>query len=217
MKSPMHCSGDRLDELSDDTLLKWAAKGDMRAEEMLVVRYTPMVYSIARTCYRQGLERADFVQEGMVGLLYAIREFSPEKGSFAAFASVCIRNALYSALRKALSKKQAAMNGYISLSSPEGDKTASSTLLTLLSEDTTADALDRLIREDEQARLLAALTALLSPFEQKVLSAWLAGFSIPETARALDKSVKSVENALTRLRRKAKDLAAGQSGSLHKD
>ena len=109
------------------------------------------------------------------------------------------------------------MNGYISLSSPEGDKTASSTLLTLLSEDTTADALDRLIREDEQARLLAALTALLSPFEQKVLSAWLAGFSIPETARALDKSVKSVENALTRLRRKAKDLAAGQSGSLHKD
>lgn len=212
---PMHYSGDKRDELSDEELLERAAAGDMRAEEALVVRYTPMVYSIARTCYREGLERADFVQEGMVGLLCAIRDFSPEKGNFSAFATVCIRNALYGALRKALSKKQAAMNGYISLSSPEGDKTAPGALLSLLSEDTTADALDRLIREDEQARLLSALTAVLSPFEQKVLSAWLAGFSIPETARALGKSVKSVENALTRLRRKAKDLSAAQQDTPH--
>ena len=86
-------SSHKYGEFDDARLLDLASKGDTLAEEALVIKYTPMVYSFTRTCYRDGWERADFIQEGMLGLIKAIREYKSSANTpFAAYASVCIRN-----------------------------------------------------------------------------------------------------------------------------
>jgi len=186
--------------LDDGDLLILRANGDTAAEETLVLRYTKAVYFHTRTCYREGWERSDFVQEGMLGLIRAIREFDASKGSpFAPYCSVCIKNAIYAALRTSLTKKNAAMNGYVSLHA----------LNNLLAED---DMTERVAEEDELSRALAKITETLSSFEKKVLSAWLSGYSVSETAKALGKPLKSVENALTRVKSKAKSIYSGANG-----
>jgi RNA polymerase sporulation-specific sigma factor len=204
-----HNSG-KYQNLSDAKLLSLVADGDTLAEEALVIRYTPMVYSFTRTCYRDGWERADFVQEGMLGLIKAIREYKENADTpFAAYASVCIRNELYAALRKALNSKNLPLAGYISLSSAEGPALAE-----LLSDDS-EEQFDKIINGDEAKRLIAALSRGLSPFEKKVLAAWLRGFDTKETSIALGKSQKSVDNAITRIRNKAKSLC-GNPGAVPK-
>lgn len=188
-------------EFDDARLLDMASKGDTLAEEALVIRYTPMVYSFTRTCYRDGWERADFIQEGMLGLIKAIREYrNSENTPFAAFASVCIRNELYAALRKALNLKNLPLAGYVSLSSSKNAAFAE-----LLFNDF-EDQFDKIINEDEVKRLICALSHTLSPFEKKVLSAWLKGFGTKETSIALGKPQKSIDNAITRIRIKAKNI-----------
>jgi RNA polymerase sporulation-specific sigma factor len=154
----------RYASLSDAKLLSMVSDGDTLAEEALVIRYTPMVYSFTRTCYRDGWERADFVQEGMLGLIKAIREYKGNADTpFAAYASVCIRNELYAALRKALNSKNLPLAGYISLSSAEG------TALVGLFRDDSEDQFDKIINGDEAKRLFTSLGYSLSTFEKKVL------------------------------------------------
>ena len=188
--------------MSDEELTLLAGQGDTFAEEELVNRYTPTVYSFTRNCYRDGWERSDFVQEGMFGLIRAIREYrADEQVPFSAYAALCIRSELHSALRKALSTKHAPLTGYISLSPSESGLG----IHELLSEDT-EQMFDKILSADEINYLLAQLQTLLSPFEKKVLSAYLKGFGIGEIACALRKSSKSTENALTRIRRKAAQL-----------
>lgn len=183
-------------------LLKSAAAGDTAAEEALVLRYTPLVYSQTRTCYRNGWERSDFVQEGMVGLIRAIREYSPERGvPFTAFAAVCIRNELYAALRKTLSAKNLPLEGYVSLSDRNGDA-----LSELFSDSTAPNELDRILDRDEARQLVEELKNQLSPLEQKVFSAWLRGYSTDETSNALNLSRKSVDNAMSRIRTKGRRI-----------
>lgn len=188
---------------SDEALAASAQAGDTFAEEELVNRYTPTVYSFTRNCYRDGWERVDFVQEGMFGLIRAIRTYAADKHvPFSAFAALCIRSELHSALRKALSSKHLPLTGYVSLSPFEN----SLGFTELLSTDT-EQAFDRILSEDEAGRLLSALNQTLSPFERKVLSAYLKGFGIGEIACALCRPDKSVENALTRIRRKASGIS----------
>lgn len=195
--SPAHVA------FSDEDLAAFAQAGDTFAEEELVNRYTPTVYAFTRNCYRDGWERVDFVQEGMFGLIRAIRSYASDKCvPFSAFAALCIRSELHSALRKALSSKHLPLTGYVSLSPSEN----SLGFTELLSTDT-EQAFDRILTEDEVHRLLSALNQTLSPFERKVLSAYLKGFGIGEIACALCRSDKSVENALTRIRRKASSIS----------
>lgn len=187
---------------SDEILAGSARQGDTFAEEELVRRYTPTVYAFTRNCYRDGWERADFVQEGMFGLIRAIREYDADKGvPFSAFAAVCIRTELLSALRRALSSKHIPLTDYVSLSPSDG----TSGVQELLSEDSEA-MFDQILSDDEIASLLASLNEALSPFERKVLSAYLKGFGIGEVAGALGRSHKSVENAVGRIRRKAGEI-----------
>jgi RNA polymerase sporulation-specific sigma factor len=200
-------SSHKYGEFDDARLLDLASKGDTLAEEALVIKYTPMVYSFTRTCYRDGWERADFIQEGMLGLIKAIREYKSSANTpFAAYASVCIRNELYAALRKALSLKNLPLAGYVSLSS------AKSAALSELLFDDSEEQFDKIINEDEVKRLISALNRVLSPFEKKVFSAWLKGFGAKETSIALGKPQKSIDNAITRIKLKAKNLYNSPSG-----
>ncbi|MBR4941974.1 MAG: sigma-70 family RNA polymerase sigma factor [Clostridia bacterium] len=188
-------------QTDDAILLERAASGDTSAEEALVLRYTPLVYSQTRTCYRDGWERSDFVQEGMLGLIHAIREYSPSRGvPFTAFAAVCIRNELYAALRRTLSAKNLPMDGYVSLSDRSSDA------LSELFSDTAENEIERVLERDEASRLVSELKTQLSPLEKKVLSAWLRGFSTDETSNALNLSRKSVDNAMSRIRTKGRKI-----------
>ncbi|MBR6771793.1 MAG: sigma-70 family RNA polymerase sigma factor [Clostridia bacterium] len=187
---------------NEAALLALAASGDTAAEEALVLRYTPLVYSQTRTCYRNGWERSDFVQEGMVGLIRAIREFSPERNvPFTAFAAVCIRNELYAALRKTLSSKNLPLEGYISLSDRNEEA-----INELFSDSTVQSELDRVLDRDEARQLVEDLKKQLSPLEQKVFSAWLRGYSTDETSNALNLTRKSVDNAMSRIRTKGRRI-----------
>lgn len=198
-KSSPNSQSSHFADLTDESLAGLVRGGNTFAEEELVNRYTPTVYSFTRNCYRDGWERSDFVQEGMFGLIRAIREYDEDKQvPFSAYAALCIKSELHSALRKALSSKHVPLTGYISLSPSESGMG----IHELLSEDT-EQMFDRILTADEVDSLLAALQKTLSPFEKKVLSAYLKGFGIGEIACALRKSNKSAENALTRIRRKA--------------
>ncbi|MBR5519235.1 MAG: sigma-70 family RNA polymerase sigma factor [Clostridia bacterium] len=199
---PLQAASSHFSGMSDEVLVHLAQNGNTFAEEELVNRYTPTVYSFTRNCYRDGWERSDFVQEGMFGLIQAIREFDDQKQvPFSAYAALCIRSELLSALRKALSSKHVPLTGYISLSPSESGMG----IHELLSEDT-EQMFDRILTSDEIDSLLAALQKTLSPLEKKVLSAYLKGFGIGEIACALRRSDKSAENALTRIRRKASTI-----------
>lgn len=188
--------------LQDETLLSLSKSGDMHAEEILVMRFTPMVYAFTRSCYRDGWERADFVQEGFLGLLKAIRNYNPTKNvKFSDFAAVCIRNELHSALRKALNFKNLPLNDYLSLSNNKGEDTYQ-----ILPDFYQSDPIESLVTKDTYQRLLAKLYTSLSTFEKKVLSAWMNGFLQRETALALDKPQKSIDNAMTRIKRKAAEI-----------
>jgi RNA polymerase sporulation-specific sigma factor len=185
----------------DQTLLRRAAGGDTAAEEALVIRYTPLVFAETRNCFRTGWERSDFVQEGMVGLIRAIREYDPDRGAaFPAFASVCIRNGIYAALRRSLSPKNLPLEGYVSLSDRDGDA-----LCELFAGSADSEA-DRILDRVEAERLVSRLNELASPLEKKVLTAWLRGYSPRETSNALSLSRKTVDNAMSRIRTKAARL-----------
>lgn len=188
-------------ELDDEELVSMAAHGDTLAEETLVVRYTPVVYSFTRNFYRDGWERADFVQEGMFGLIKAVRTYREGEVPFRIFATSCIKNELYGALRRSLRAKHAPLSGYLTLSEPEGENALSELLVS-------DGVLDRVIGADEASRFIDALTRRLSPFEKKVFIAFSDGLKPSETAAALGKPLKSVENALSRIRRKATSLSA---------
>ncbi len=195
-------ASDDLSVLDDETLVGMSSDGDTRAQEMLVVRHTPLVYSFTRNFYRDGWERADFVQEGMFGLIKAIRTYSADGGvPFIGYASTCIKHELYTALRKSLRAKHAPLSGYLTLSEPESE----SILGELLVSDGT---LEHIIAQDEAQRLISALSERLSPFEKKVFIAFLDGLKPSETAAVLCKPLHSVENAVSRIRRKASALAA---------
>lgn len=173
--------------LSDEDLCLLAAKGDAEAEEALILRYGRVVRVCARPLFLVGGDSEDLIQEGMLGLLDAIRQFDPQRdASFRTFAEVCVRNRLRSAVRADARSKNQPLNFSVSLDEAEGEST-----LPLSPEEMMID------QESRQERL-----ARLSPFENQVLSLYLTGASYEDIAQRLQRSAKSVDNAVQRIRRK---------------
>lgn len=187
--------------LSDENLCCLSKDGDRAAEECLVTRYYSLVRSCARPLFLAGGDSEDLIQEGMLGLLCAIREYDSEKAaSFRTFAEICIRNRLYSALRATGSDKQTALNASVSLDAPfleNGPRFLGHP--TLLHSDPEKLVIDR----DYAAELLERTKKQLSSFEAKVLGLYLDGLSYQEIAQLIGRSTKSVDNAVQRVKRKA--------------
>lgn len=178
--------------ISDEVLCTMVAAGDRRAEETLVMRHTRLVRICARPFFLAGGDSEDLVQEGMVGLLHAVREFDPTKAvSFRIFAELCIRSRLCSAVRAAARGKHTPLNDSVSLE-PSFSSGQS------CQEDPEAILIDR---ESLQERI-SALKGRLSDFEADILSLYLSGLSYFEIAAEVDRSPKSVDNAVQRIRRK---------------
>lgn len=199
---------DSMDALADERLCRMAASGDRRAEEVLVSRYTRLVRTCARPYFLAGGDSEDLTQEGMLGLLKAVREFNEDKdASFRTFAEICIRSRLYSALRSAGREKHQVLNRSVSLDTPDFDSTSYTTGTHHLAQ---RDPEDDLIDREYTAALLSGVRKQLSEFEAKILGYYLDGLSCREIAETVGRPPKSVDNAVQRIRRKvARQLLSG--------
>ena len=187
-------------EQSDIELQKLAAEGDGRAEEALVERYLPLVGVCARSYKLLGAEKRDLSQEGVFGLISAVRSFDGAKGaSFRTYAERCIRNRLLSAIRSASRFKHFPLNDSMSLEqlSEESDPRLSAVL-----EDFRCNPEDVVLARESKEEIEKALSDCLSKYETKVFSLYLDGRSYEQIGGQLGKDVKSVDNALQRIRRK---------------
>ena len=197
-----------LEHLRDEDLCRLAASGDRTAEETLVTRYIRFVRTCASPFFLVGGDSEDLTQEGMVGLIKAVREYDAEKeASFRTFAEICIRNRLYSVLRAAARDKHKALNQSVSLDTPEFDSHSYTSGTNNLAQ---RNPEDFLIDRENTAALLSGVRKQLSEFEAKILGYYLDGLSCREIARTVGKPPKSVDNAVQRIRRKvAQQLLSG--------
>ena len=202
-----------LERQSDEALCALAASGVRQAEEVLVTRYNRLVRTCARPFFLIGGDSEDLTQEGMVGLIKAVREYDPAKtASFRTFAEICIRSRLYSVLRAAARDKHMALNQSVPLDTPFFDANSyTSGTSDLTQRDPEAYLIDR----EHTAALLSGVRKQLSEFEAKILGYYLDGLSCREIAETVGKPPKSVDNAVQRIRRKvARQLLSGDlSGS----
>ena len=200
------------DGLSDERLCELARDGDRDAEELLVSRYNRMVRQLARPYYLAGGDSDDLIQEGMIGLIYGVREYDGTRpASFRTYAEICIRNRLYTAVRAAARDKHLALNQSVPLEIPFFDSRTTSFGAPLLSQ---SNPEDLVIGREDLRDTLSGVRKQLSEFEAKILGYYLDGLTIREMAEAVHKSPKSVDNAVQRIRRKiARRLTSGDLSS----
>ena len=190
--------------ITDEQLCAAATAGDFTAEETLVLRYSQMVRICARSFFLMGGDGEDLIQEGMLGLLKAIREYRAEKeASFRTFAEVCIRNRLYTVLRAAACEKQSPLNRSVPFDDPFFDGNSYRTSVCDLLY---ANPEDIIIGRESVDDLLEKARRQLSEFEASILGLYLDGLSYQEIAETVCRSVKSVDNAVQRIRRKIAQL-----------
>ena len=196
-----------LQHLTDEELSLRAAQGDPRAEETLVGRYGRLVRACARPLFLAGGDSEDLFQEGMLGLLSAIRGFDASRdASFRTFAEICVRRRLYSAVRAAQGDKHSPLNHSVSFEPPLFDG------LNAYLQSSTASPEDVIIGREELRERIDALKGQLSELEGKILPPYLSGLSCTEIARRVGRSPKTVDNAVQRIRRKiARQTASGVS------
>ena len=198
-----------LERQDDESLCRLAASGSREAEEILVCRYTRLVRTCARPFFLIGGDSEDLTQEGMVGLIKAVREYDAEKAaSFRTLAEVCIRNRLYSVLRAAARDKHSPLNQSVPLDPPFFDSNSYTSGTNDLAQ---GNPETFLIDREHTAALLAGVRKQLSEFEAKILGYYLDGLSCREIAGLVGKPPKSVDNAVQRIRRKvARQLISGE-------
>lgn len=197
-------------ERSDEMLCALVSRGDRGAEEELASRYGRLVRSCARPYFLVGGDSEDLIQEGMIGLLSAIRTFQPDHDAvFSTYAEVCVRNRLRSAVRAAVRDKHAPLNQSLPLLDSVLDEDGGTYPYGQPSSPPESPE-DLLIGREEQESRMEALRSHLSRFEKTILAAYLDGLSYGEIAQRTGKPLKSVDNAVQRIRRKvARILTSG--------
>jgi RNA polymerase sporulation-specific sigma factor len=150
-----------------------------------------------------GADREDIIQEGMIGLYKAIRDFNPNKlSSFRAFAELCVTRQIITAIKTATRQKHIPLNSYVSLNKPLYDEDSERTLLDILSGVKISDPEELIISQEEFEDIEDKMGEILSKLEWQVLMAYLGGKSYQEIAKELKRHVKSIDNALQRVKRK---------------
>lgn len=190
-----------LDSLSDEYLQQLASDGDRGAEEILSERYIPVIKKISRTYFILGGDIEDIIQEGTFGLISAIRQYSSDiSSSFRSFAVVCIKNRIISAIKSAASNKHNPLNDGIPLEEIESDS---------FSEYFRRSVEDIVIAKENRHLFIDTVSDTLTIYEKRVLTYYLDGLSYSEISAKLNKDVKSIDNAVQRIRRKLRDKYSG--------
>ena len=189
--------------LPDDKLAALAQSGNLDAEEALLKKYKDAVRIKANMYYMAGADEDDVMQEGMIGLMKAIRQYSPEReASFGTFAGICITRQIISAIRSADRDKHKALNTSVSLSRPLETGNEEVTLADTLSSGSGESPEEMLIFKDIVYYILHNGYNIFSEFEMNVLSEFIKGNDYEKIADKLGKNVKSVDNAMQRTRKK---------------
>lgn len=188
---------------SDEELVESVRVGDSEALEYLINKYRNFVRAKARSYFLVGADREDIIQEGMIGLYKSIRDYRGDKlTSFKAFAELCITRQIITAIKTATRQKHIPLNSYVSLDKPIYDEDSDRTLLDVIESSRVQDPEELMINKEEFSGLEDKMSEVLSDLERKVLMLYLDGRSYQEISADLDRHVKSIDNALQRVKRK---------------
>jgi len=187
----------------DEEVVDFAREGDDSALEYMMNKYKNFVRAKARSYFLIGADREDIIQEGMIGLYKAIRDFRLDKlSSFRAFAELCITRQIITAIKTATRQKHIPLNSYVSLNKPVYEEDSDRTLLDIISCAKVVDPEEMIINREEYFDIEEKMREILSPLEWKVLMSYLEGKSYQEIAKDLKRHAKSIDNALQRVKRK---------------
>ncbi|OTA40672.1 MAG: RNA polymerase factor sigma-70, partial [Symbiobacterium thermophilum] len=190
------------DSMMDEDIVEFAREGSTEALEYLINKYKNFVRAKARSYFLIGADRDDITQEGMIGLYKAIRDFRADKlSSFRAFAELCITRQIITAIKTATRQKHIPLNSYVSLNKPIYDDDSDRTLLDVISGSKVTDPEELIISREEFGDIEGKMEEILSDLEWKVLMSYLDGKSYHEIAVELHRHVKSIDNALQRVKR----------------
>ncbi|MGI6038132.1 MAG: RNA polymerase sporulation sigma factor SigH [Limnochordia bacterium] len=201
--NPQHDFYSPYENLGDEQVVEFAKNGDDIALEYLIEKYRNFVRAKARSYFLIGADREDIIQEGMIGLYKAIRDFRADKlASFRAFAELCITRQIITAIKTATRQKHIPLNSYVSLNKPIYDEESDRTLMDVISGSKVTDPEELVISREEFIDIENKMEEFLSELEWKVLMYYLEGKSYQEIAVDLRRHVKSIDNALQRVKRK---------------
>ena len=195
------------DALTDEQVVALAQEGDRKAQEYLIVKHKGLVKNKARAYFLMGADKEDIIQEGMIGLYKAVRDFQAEKNvSFRSFAELCINRQMITAIKTAGRQKHIPLNSSLSLNRPVFEEQEEQTYLDLLesTSETSPEAL--FIGQEEKVWMEEKIASVLSRFEHQVLSLYLEGKSYAQIAHVTQKSEKSIDNALQRVKKKIENF-----------
>ena len=215
---------DRFEGLKDEDIVRYIqATKDEIAIDFLVEKYKNFVRARARTYFIVGADREDLIQEGMIGLYKAMRDFKADRtASFRAFAELCIVRQIITAIKTATRQKHIPLNSYVSLNTPIYMDESERKLEDVISEGQVASPEEEMINHEDLVAMENSIGIILSKFEARVMTAYLDGKSYQEIGEEVGRSVKSIDNALQRAKRKLeqhwgihhknKGAAAGKEG-----
>ncbi|MCL6450989.1 MAG: RNA polymerase sporulation sigma factor SigH [Acetobacteraceae bacterium] len=197
----------------DEEVVESARNGSSSALEYLINKYKNFVRAKARSYFLIGADREDIIQEGMIGLYKAIRDFRSDKlSSFRAFAELCVTRQIITAIKTATRQKHIPLNSYVSLNKPIYDEDSDRTLLDVISGTKITDPEELIISREEFGDIEEKMGEILSDLEWKVLMSYLDGKSYQEIASDLRRHVKSIDNALQRVKRKLERYLDNRNG-----
>jgi RNA polymerase sporulation-specific sigma factor len=196
------------ENMTDEAIALMAQRdGDGAALEYLLNKYKNFVRTKARSYFLIGADHEDIVQEGMIGLYKAIRDFKEDRlSSFRAFAELCITRQIITAIKTATRQKHIPLNSYISLNRPIYEEDSDRTLLDVITEDVPSNPEEMLIDREDLSVIEGRIGAMLSDLEKQVLVRYIEGKSYVEISEEMNRHVKSVDNALQRIKRKLQKL-----------
>ena len=193
---------ERFQSMTDEEVVVLAQSGDGQALAFLLNKYKNFVRSKARSYFLIGADHEDIVQEGMIGLYKSIRDFQPARlASFHSFAELCIKRQIITAIKAATRQKHVPLNSYVSLNKPLYDEESDRTLLDVI-EGRVTNPEDLYISQEDLAHIQSQISEILSDLERQVLDAFIDGKRYQEIAELLGRHVKSIDNALQRVKRK---------------
>lgn len=204
MKQAMMKKMDRFKDLTDEEIVHMAQEEhDAEATDYIVHKYRNFVKAKARSYFLIGADKEDIIQEGMIGLYKATRDFRGDKqASFRAFADLCVTRQIITAIKTATRQKHIPLNSYVSLNKPIYTDESERTLMDVVSAAPVSDPEELIISRENFADIELRMNEVLSDLEWQVLTAYLEGKSYNEMSRELHRHVKSIDNALQRVKRK---------------
>lgn len=195
---------DNFNAMSDEEIISLINSDNKDALDYLLNKYKDLVYMKVSKYFIIGAERDDIVQEGMIGLYKAIKSFKEDKhNSFKTFANMCIERQLITAIKTSNRQKHMPLNSYLSLNTASYDDDEEKTLMDILNNKTAEDPLDTITKKEYYKNVEDTIDKSLSDFEKQVLRKFIKGDSYVKIAEELESPVKSVDNAIQRIRKKA--------------